>query len=51
MLEEITESRQQVNSLTTAFSEMIVDDDAELLSELDQMTFKDEETNDAGSNK
>ena len=38
MLDEFSESRQQVNHLATAFNEMVIDDDAELLSELDQMT-------------
>jgi len=38
MLEGISETRQQVDNLTTAFSEMATNDDEELLSELEQMT-------------
>jgi len=49
MLEDISETRQQVDNLTTAFSEMATNDDEELLSELEQMTLQEKDANYAES--
>ena len=51
MLEDISETRQQVDNLTTAFSEMATNDDEELLSELEQMTLQEKDANHAESSQ